>query len=62
MAQKTGFVFYGVQTLRVEFLIISDISIVLRETTLTISDSFQTGSPVEIEIVRVDSLCTTEIT
>ena len=42
--------------------VISDISVVLRETTLTISDSIQTGSPVEKEIVRVVSLTTTEIT
>ena len=38
------------------------ISVVLRETTLTISDSIETGSPVETEIVRVISLRTTEIT
>ena len=42
--------------------IISDISIVQRETTLTISDSIETGSNVETEIVRVVSLSTTEIT
>ena len=33
--------------------VISDISIVLRETTLTISDFIETGSPVESKIVRV---------
>ena len=34
----------------------------LRETTLTISDSIETASPVEIKIVRVVSPSTTEIT
>ena len=33
--------------------VISDISVVLRETTLTISDSTETGSSVEVEVVRV---------
>ena len=42
--------------------VISDISVVLRETTLTISDFMVTDSPVESEIVRVVSLSTTEIT
>ena len=42
--------------------VISDIPVVLRETTLTISDSFEAGSPIETEIVRVVSLCTSEIT
>ena len=37
-------------------------SVLLRETTLTILDSIETGSPVETEIVRVVSLSTTEIT
>ena len=41
--------------------VISDISVVLWETTLTISESLRTGSPVESEIVRVVSLSTTEI-
>ena len=41
---------------------ISDIFVVLRETTLTVSDSIETGSPVETEKVRVISLSTTEIT
>ena len=36
--------------------VISDISVVLRETTLTISDSIETNSPDESEIVRVVSL------
>ena len=40
---------------------IPDISVVLRETTLTISASIETGSSVGPEIVRVVSLCTTEI-
>ena len=31
--------------------VISDISVVLRETTLIISDSIETGSPVETELV-----------
>ena len=31
----------------------SDISVVLRDTTLTISNSIQTNLPVEYEIVRV---------
>ena len=39
-----------------------DISMVFRETTLTISDSMETGSPVDCEIVRVISHSTTEIT
>ena len=42
--------------------VISDISIVLREATLTISDSIETVSAVESEIMRVVSLSTTEIT
>ena len=41
--------------------VITDISVVLKETTLTISDSIETGSPVETKIVRVVSLKTTEI-
>ena len=40
--------------------VISDISVVLRETTHTISDSIET--PVECEILGVVSLSTTEIT
>ena len=35
--------------------IISDISIVLRKTTLNILDSIETGPPVESEIVKVVS-------
>ena len=42
--------------------IISDISIELRETTLTISDSNETRSPVETEIVGVVPISTTDIT
>ena len=42
--------------------VISDIYVKLRETTLTISDFTETGSPVEFNIVRVVSLSTTEIT
>ena len=42
--------------------VISDISVVLWETTLTVSDSVKTVSPVKSEIVRVVSLSTTEIT
>ena len=38
--------------------VISDISVVLKETTLAISDSIETGSQVETEIVSVDSLIT----
>ena len=41
---------------------ILNISIVLRETTLTTSDSVETGSPVEIKIVRVVSLSAMKIT
>ena len=39
------------------------VSVVLWETTLTISDSVEIGSPVESEILRVVSLstCTTEL-
>ena len=39
----------------------SAILIVLRETTLAISDSIETGSQVESQIVKVVSLCTKEI-
>ena len=42
--------------------VISDISVVLRETTLILPDSIETGSLVETEIVRVVSLSKTEIT
>ena len=44
--------------------VISDISVMLRETTLTFSDSIGTvsSSPVETGIVRVVSHSTTEIT
>ena len=42
--------------------VISDISIVVRETTLTISDSPKTVSPIKSEIVRVVSLSTKKIT
>ena len=42
--------------------VISDISVVLREITLTISDSIETRSSIESEIVRVVSLRTTGIT
>ena len=42
--------------------VISDMSVVLRESTLTISDSIETVSPVEPGIVRVVSVSTTEIT
>ena len=42
--------------------VILDISDTLRETTLTISDSIETFSPSETEVVRVFSLCTIEIT
>ena len=41
---------------------ISDISVVLRETTLTISDSIVTVSSVESEIVRMVYLSITKIT
>ena len=41
--------------------VISDISVVLWETTLTVSESTETVSPVESEIVRMVSLSTTEI-
>ena len=41
--------------------VISNISVVLRETTLTITDSIGTGSPVESEIVRVVFPSTTEM-
>ena len=42
--------------------VFSDISVVLMETTLTISESIDTGSVIEIEIVRVVSLSATEVT
>ena len=41
--------------------VISDISVIQRETTLSILDSIETGTPVETEIVKVVSLVT-EIT
>ena len=42
--------------------VISDISVVLKETSLTITDSVETSSPVESEIVQVVySLSSTEI-
>ena len=41
--------------------VISDISVVQRETTLITSDSFDTGSLVESEIGRMVSHSTTEI-
>ena len=44
---------------RIFIRVISDISVVLRETTLTIPDSIETVSSVEYEIVG--SLCTTEL-
>ena len=47
---------------RISNRVISDASVVLRETTLTFSDSIETGLPVKTEIVRVVSLSTTEIT
>ena len=43
-------------------MLISRIFPLLRETDLIISDSIETDSPVETEIVRVVSLSTTEIT
>ena len=46
---------------RISNRVISDISVVLRETTLTISDSIETVPPVESEIVRVVYLSTTKI-
>ena len=42
--------------------VISDISVVQRETTLTTSDSIEASSPVKSEIVRVVSFNTMEIT
>ena len=42
--------------------LILDISFVLRENTLTFSDSIETLSPVEFVLVRVVSLSTTEVT
>ena len=47
---------------RIFYRVISDIFVVLRETTLTISDSIETGSPVETEMVRVVFRSTKEIT
>ena len=40
----------------------SDIPVVLRENTLTISHCIEAGSPVEYEIVKVVTHSTTEIT
>ena len=42
--------------------VISAISVVVKDTTLTISDSSETGLPVESKILRVVSLITREIT
>ena len=42
--------------------VIAGISVVLRETTFTISDSIEICSAVKTEIVRVVSLVRTEIT
>ena len=42
--------------------VISDISVILWDNTLIISDSIEKDSPVETEIVRVLSLSTPEIT
>ena len=42
--------------------VISDISVVLKEITLTISVSIEADSPIETETVRVVSLSTMEIT
>ena len=42
--------------------VFSDISVVLGKTTLTFSDSTETGLPVETEIVKVVSPSTMEIT
>ena len=55
---------FKVPTLKIGLFnrVILDISVVLRETTLISSDSIETGSPVETEIVRVVSLSKTEIT
>ena len=51
----------GIRTLKIGLLIVlSRISVVQRETTLTISESIETNSPVESEIVRVVPLSTTE--
>ena len=47
---------------RIFNLVISDISVVSRETTLTIYDYIETGSPVESKLVRVVALSITEIT
>ena len=54
----------GIPALKIVFVnhVISDISVVLREATLTISDSIETGSTDESEMGRVDSLSTMEIT
>ena len=41
--------------------VISYMNLVLRETSLTISDSIETGSPLESEIVRMVSPSSTEI-
>ena len=42
--------------------VILDVSVILRENALIISDSFETGSLVEIKIDRMVSLNTMEIT
>ena len=41
--------------------VVSDIFVVLRKTILAISDSIETGLPVETEIVRVVSFTLTEV-
>ena len=45
---------------RISNRVISDISVVLRETTLTISDSIETDLPQDSEMMRVVSLSITE--
>ena len=61
-ATTKGDLRYPIPEDRVFNRVISDISVVQRETTLTISDSIETASLVGSEILRVVSPSTTKIT
>ena len=65
VSQKLLFFFYLIKVSypekRTFNRVISDISVVPKETTRTMSDSIETSSPVESGVVRVVSLGTTEI-
>ena len=62
--EKRPFIYLRYYTLKIGFFnrVIPDMSVVLRETTLTFSDSTKRGSSVEAEMERVVSLSGTEKT